>query len=229
MRLPLRARVQLSKLPGPILSVLLTNGVNRHRLPVHAQPMPETTLQTLLDRRASFLAFVQRRVSDHSLAEDILQVAYMRALERSGNLREEESAVAWFYAVLRNAVIDHFRHRASESSAIDRWASELGLSSEAEPAAADPSARTFICGCIEQVLPTLRPAYAEVLREVDLAEVPLAEFARRHKLKPGNAAVRAHRARAALRRELARTCGSCSVHACLNCVCKRPRFAAELS
>ena len=181
--------------------------------------MSNATLQTLLDRRASFLAFVQHRVDDRSLAEDILQAAFVRALEQSGTLREESSAVAWFYSVLRNAVIDHHRRHTSESTAMDRWASELGLT-EGEPATVDNHARKFICGCIEHVLPSLRPAYAEVLREVDLAEMPLADYARHHSLTPGNAAVRAHRARAALRRELARTCGACSLHACLDCVCK---------
>ncbi|MGD0649437.1 MAG: sigma-70 family RNA polymerase sigma factor [Acidobacteriaceae bacterium] len=183
--------------------------------------MSSPTLQSLLDRRERFLAFVQSRVHDHAFAEDILQVAYIRALQKSGTLREHESAVAWFYSVLRNAVIDHYRHRTSEAAAMDRWVSELGLSGpNAEPSTADIPARTLVCGCIQHVLPNLRPSYAEILREVDLADASLADFARRHQLTAGNAAVRAHRARTALRRELARTCGACSVHACLDCVCK---------
>jgi RNA polymerase sigma-70 factor (ECF subfamily) len=190
--------------------------------------MNETTLNTLLERRARFLAFVQQRVTDAVLAEDILQAAYVRALEAASGLRAQESAVSWFYRVLRNAVIDHYRRRATESAAMYRWALEFGLS---DAAAGDPaataSARHFVCGCIEHVLPSLRPAYAEVLREVDLAEMPLAEFARHHQLTAGNAAVRAHRARAALRRELVRTCGACSVHACLECVCKEPQRTAR--
>ena len=183
--------------------------------------MSDTTLQTLLDRRAGFLAFVQRRVADAALAEDILQAAYMRALERSGSLREDDSAVAWFYSVLRNAVIDFYRRRATESKAMDGWAAELGLA-DGELAAPDASTRTFICGCIAHVLPTLKPAYAEILREVDLEEESLSVFAKKHELTAGNAAVRAHRARAALRRELARVCGACSIHTCLDCCCKAP-------
>jgi RNA polymerase sigma-70 factor (ECF subfamily) len=179
-------------------------------------------LDNLLDRRSAFLSFVQRRVDDRALAEDILQSAYVRALESAGGLRRQESAVAWFYSVLRNAVIDHFRSRASESSALERWAFELehDAPSASQSPAPDAFAQDLVCGCIEHLLPTLRPAYAEVLREVDLAEQPLSSFAARHKLTAGNAAVRAHRARAALRRELARVCGACSLHACLNCTCK---------
>jgi RNA polymerase sigma factor (sigma-70 family) len=181
--------------------------------------MSEATLQTLLDRRAAFLGFVQRRVSDPALAEDILQAAYMRAVATSDTLRENESAVAWFYTVLRNAVIDSYRRGASESKVLDHWASDVEV---AEVAAPDEPTRQFICGCIAQVIPTLKPAYAEILQEVDLQEHPLADFARTHNLTAGNAAVRAHRARAALRRELARVCGACSLHACLDCVCKQP-------
>lgn len=180
--------------------------------------MSTNSLTTLLERRASFLGFVQRRVGDRALAEDILQAAYVRALEHMGSLREEQSATAWFYSVLRNAVIDHHRRRTTESGALSRLAIELGSE---EPSTPDASTQKFVCGCIAHVLPTLRPAYAEVLREVDLEEAPLGDYARRHGLTNGTAAVRAHRARAALRRELARFCGACSVHACLDCVCKQ--------
>jgi len=179
--------------------------------------MSDATLQTLLDRRAGFLAFVHRRVADPALAEDILQTAFVRALERSAGLRKDESAVAWFYSVLRNAVVDHYRRRATENKVIEPWADGLDAGAAAPP---DASTRTFVCGCIEHVLPTLKPAYVEVLREVDLEEMSLVLFAKKHELTPGNAAVRAHRARAALRRELARVCGACSIHACLDCCCK---------
>jgi RNA polymerase sigma-70 factor (ECF subfamily) len=181
--------------------------------------MSTQSLTTLLERRASFLGFVQRRVGDRALAEDILQAAYVRALEHIGSLREEQLATAWFYSVLRNAVIDHHRRSTTESGALSRLAVELGSE---EPSTPDASTQKFVCGCIAHVLPTLRPAYAEVLREVDLDEASLGEYARKHGLSTGNAAVRAHRARAALRKELARFCGACSVHACLDCVCKRP-------
>jgi RNA polymerase sigma factor (sigma-70 family) len=179
--------------------------------------MSDATLQTLLDRRAGFLAFVQRRVSDPELAEDILQASFVRALERSGSLRQDESAVAWFYSVLRNAVIDHYRRRATESKMVDAWATDFEVEGVSAP---DASTRKFICGCIQHVLPTMKPTYAEILREVDLEEASLTSFAKKHELTPGNAAVRAHRARAALRRELAKVCGACSVHACLDCCCK---------
>jgi RNA polymerase sigma factor (sigma-70 family) len=148
----------------------------------------------------------------------------MRALEKSATLREEESAVAWFYSVLRNAVTDTFRRSTTESTAMERFAREIG-----DTVVEHGSTETFICGCIAQVLPTLRPAYADLLRDVDLGNMPLTEFAAAHGISSSNAGVRAHRARAALKKELARTCGACSLHACLDCVCKMPEAAEGIA
>ncbi len=58
--------------------------------------MTEATLSSLLDLRHKFLGFVQRRVNDPATAEDILQTAYVRSLGSAGQLRDNDSAVAWF-------------------------------------------------------------------------------------------------------------------------------------
>ena len=177
--------------------------------------MTERTFDSLLDLRQRFLSFLERRVDDRAIAEDILQAAYLRALEAKGRLREEESAVAWFYRILRNAVIDHYRRRTTEGSALERWAREL----ESMPAL-EPQLQETTCQCIAGALELIAPAYAELLREVDLSERSLADYANTNGITAGNAAVRAHRARAALRKQLIRCCGTCSEHGCVECTCR---------
>ena len=189
--------------------------------------MAVQTISELVDSRRDFLRFVRRRVADPGIAEDILQSAYLRAVERSSDLRQDESAAAWFYRILRNAIIDHYRRRATEASGLDRWLTEL----DASPAAMStsqgkftlvtrhPEAPSLLCRCIDAVISSLSPNYADVLREVDLEEVSLSDFASRHSITAANAAVRAHRARAALKRGLARNCGSCAKNACIDCTC----------
>jgi RNA polymerase sigma factor (sigma-70 family) len=178
--------------------------------------MPETVIQSLLDLRRQFLAFIQRRVEDRAIAEDILQTAYMRAIESGGDLRENESAVAWFYRILRNAIIDNYRRRATEGAALERWAQELETETTLNSVLEETT-----CKCIVDVLEFLTPAYASLLREVDLGETTLLAYAEAQKITPGNAAVRAHRARAALRKQLIQCCGTCSTHGCLDCTCGR--------
>jgi RNA polymerase sigma factor (sigma-70 family) len=179
--------------------------------------MASTSFNTLLDHRNQFLGFVQRRVQDAATAEDILQAAYVRALQHEGELQEQESVVGWFYRVLRNAVIDLYRRRATESKALEVWGREM----ERE-VAPGYEIRNEICVCLSRVMDTINPAYADVLRSVDLGEQRLQDFAQEHNISAANAAVRVHRARASFRKHLVRTCGACAEHGCVDCTCRKP-------
>lgn len=178
--------------------------------------MSDTSLHQLISQRKQFLAFVQRRVPDPALAEDILQGAYLRAFEHQGDLAPDESVAAWFYRVLRNAVIDSYRRRVSQDKALEAWTRELETS-------AQPSSELHdeVCACLHGLLDGLKPEYAEALRAVDLGEERVQDFAKQYNISATNAGVRLHRARAALRKQLLRTCATCAEHGCLNCTCKK--------
>ena len=185
---------------------LKTRGRERFSAPFK-KLMTEPTVNSLVDLHEQFLGFVRRRVNDGALAEDILQSAYVRSMEFASQLREAESSVAWFYRILRNAVIDHYRRRATESVALERWAKELETSS-----ALDPLLYEAACQCIAGALKRLTPAYASLLREVDLGEMAVGDYAEAHGIAPSTAHVRAHRARKSMRKELIRCCGTCATH-----------------
>jgi RNA polymerase sigma factor (sigma-70 family) len=176
--------------------------------------MTATAINGLLDQRRQFLQFVERRVGARAIAEDIIQAAYIRAMEQAETLRSDESAVAWFYRILRNAVIDHYRHRAAEDRALEQWAKDLAIENQF-----DVPTEQIICQCINNVLDRLKPAYSEIIREVDLTENTLESFAKKSGITPGNAAVRAHRARQALKKQLILTCRTCAKHGCIDCTC----------
>lgn len=166
-------------------------------------------------RHGEFLRFVERRVLDRQAAEDILQAAYARAVAQGESLRSVESADAWFYRILRNAVIDYYRHRAVEGRVM------TALEEEMDAPATAAEDKPNICSCMQRAIDTLHPAYAAVLREVELSDAvdSLDTFARRNGITNGNAAVRAHRARKALEKSLRHTCGSCAGAGCLDCTC----------
>lgn len=175
--------------------------------------MQSAAISDLVLQRSQFLRFVERRVGSRDAAEDILQAAYVRAVEQALHVRKEESAVAWFYRILRNAVIDHYRHQSAEDRALARWAQDL-----ATDATPDPKTREIVCACIGKIIPTLKPSYREILREVELAGSSLESFARAAGITAANAAVRVHRARLALKKQMILVCG-CSSHGCVNCDC----------
>ena len=171
-------------------------------------------IQRLVDSHRQFLAFLERRVESRAVAEDILQSAFVRGLERGADVRDEESAVAWFYRVLRNAVIDHYRHRASTERALEGWGKEF-IAHEAPRA----ELQQAICACISDLVGTLKPEYQQAIRIMDLDEGSLKDLAEQSGITAGNAAVRVHRAREALRKQVRTVCGSCAEHGCLDCHC----------
>src|SRR6185312_8585964 len=172
-------------------------------------------IQRLVDSHRQFLAFLQARVESRAAAEDILQTAFVRGLERGADVRDEESAVAWFYRILRNAVIDHYRHRAATGRALEGWGKEM-VTHEAPEA----DLKQEICQCVSGLLETLKPDYQAALRIIDLEEGSLNDLAEQAGITSGNAAVRVHRAREALRKQVRTACGSCADHGCLDCHCK---------
>jgi hypothetical protein len=72
----------------------------------------------------------------------------------------------------------------------------------------------------------LKPEYAEALQQVELDGLPVKDYAERTGVTANNAAVRIFRARAALREQVRRSCGTCADHGCLDCT--RPRQDALL-
>jgi RNA polymerase sigma-70 factor, ECF subfamily len=183
--------------------------------PESSGSLSPAAIQRLVDSHRQFLAFLERRVESRAVAEDILQSAFVRGLERGAEVRDEESAVAWFYRVLRNAVIDHYRHRASTERALEGWGKEF-IAHEAPPA----ELQQAICACISDLVGTLKPEYQQALRIMDLDEGSLKDLAEQSGITAGNAAVRVHRAREALRRQVRTVCGSCAEHGCMDCRCK---------
>lgn len=172
-------------------------------------------LDALLELRQKFLGFLERRMNDRDLAEDILQAAYLRALDAENRPADDVSSVAWFYRILRNAIIDHHRRQSTEHSALERWAKELETQSQP-----DPGLEQTVCACFALLLDRMPTGYSSLLRSVDLGEESLSDYARQQGITAGNAAVRAHRARFALRKLLLKCCGACGDHRCLDCTCK---------
>ena len=183
-------------------------------------PIDEGVVATLVGNHRQFLSFLEARVSSRAVAEEILQAAFVRAVEKGASLQESESAVAWFYRLLRNALIDHYRRGATEARAIEAQARETDESFELE-------LRDQVCACMNRLLPTLKPEYGEMIRRVDLQDTPLATVAADLGITQNNATVRLHRARQALKQRLERSCGTCASHGCLDCTCGEPGGGCE--
>lgn len=176
-----------------------------------SSPAHDHALLVLLAKeRPRLLAFVRKRVRSGADAEDLLQQALTKAVSSLGGVRDESKLLAWFYRVLRNTISDHHAEWARREEKLELLAREA---SEAPPEDA------AVCGCSLGVLAQLPPAYAAILRQIDIEEEPLAEVAQQLAITPTNAKVRLFRARRALREALRAYCGTDSAKACLSCDC----------
>jgi RNA polymerase sigma-70 factor (ECF subfamily) len=169
--------------------------------------------QALAEARPRWVAFVRSRVPSDLDADDVVQRALTRATRNADRLRDATRLVPWFYRILRRGIADALAARAKDAvvEGVESM-DDLPLPpADTEIAAA--------CACVAGLLDGLRPEYAEVLRRVVLEDESLREAAQDLAITENNAAVRLHRARTALRRELESCCGVSSLRACLDCTC----------
>jgi RNA polymerase sigma-70 factor (ECF subfamily) len=171
---------------------------------------------TLLENHRAFLRYLERRVGDRALAEDILQDAFAKVVARPDQAPDGEAVVPWFYRTLRNAAIDQFRRRGAAERAHDAFARELETH---ELPTEDMEAE--ICACVSRLAATLKPEYAEALDAIEVGGTPVKAYAEAKGLSANNAAVRVFRAREALKKRVSESCGTCAEHGCINCTCKQ--------
>ncbi len=170
--------------------------------------------RALVENHREFLRFLERRVGRRDVAEDILQEAFARGLERAPQLRDGEAVVPWFYRTLRNATVDYFRRSGSADRALAQFAEEIDSSEEPVETIQDE-----VCRCVTRLAETLKPEYADALKRIEVDGVSVIDFAEEKGISKSNAAVRVFRAREALRRQLAVSCGTCAQHGCFACTC----------
>lgn len=187
---------------------------------VHVAEQP-AALAALLGNRRAFLRYLQGRVSDRALAEDILQEAFAKVIAQPGHAPANEAIVPWFYRTLRNAAVDEFRRRGAIDRAYQAFAREL----DRHEAPAD-DLTTEICACVSRLAAMLKPEYAEALQAIEVAGTSVKAFAEQKGLSPSNAAVRVFRAREALKKRVTESCGMCAEHGCVNCTCTHASSSA---
>lgn len=161
------------------------------------------------------MAFAARHVGTEA-AEEIVQASFAKAVERAPQLSAPESARAWLYRILRNAITDHRRRQRAERRATDAF--------EAEPRPEAPSFERAprACQCVLRAMETLKPEQHVAIRRIEIEASTVKDFAAEQRIQPNNAAVRVFRAREALKKKVMATCGACAEGGgCFDCTCAR--------
>lgn len=184
-----------------------------HRAPLSTQWVAEA-----LQAHASALRrFVAARVRPSDV-DDVLQMAALRAVERSGSIEEPERILSWLYRVHRNIIIDLQRKHSRQEKLAGAAATDF-------PGQSAPEA-SIPCDCSLVQAQRIKPSYAAVLHLVDAGEASLTEAAAQLNISTSNAYVRLHRARKALRAAMREHCGVESLRDCIDCKCIVDRCCA---
>jgi len=168
-----------------------------------------TVAAALGEHAGAFAGFVRARAASADV-DDILQMAALRAVERASTLDDPARVLAWLYRLHRNAIVDAARARGRRERLVEPVA---------EPLAAREPAIDATCGCSLRQAQALSPSYAAILQLTQLAGESIAGAAAELHVSVGNATVRLHRARRALRARMYEHCGVSSVAECLDCRC----------
>jgi len=193
----------------------------RHKRHKAAEPseMAAAVRRALVESRRDLLKFLRRRLHSHDEAEEVLQRFILKALERSGDLRDVRTVRGWLGRVLATTVVDHQRAAATRRRR-EHGVDPVVLANMAETLIEpDEEIDDAVCQCLYKLLPTLKAEYAAVIWRVDLLGEPRDRVAVSLGITLNNVTVRLHRARQALKQRLEQMCHICVIHGFLDCQC----------
>jgi RNA polymerase sigma factor (sigma-70 family) len=169
----------------------------------------EPVLQEL---RNQVLIQLRRKGLSASESEEVFQNAALKAIESIDTVRNADKIENWFRVVLRNELNDHFRSRQKEQRLRDEalLQAEIPQTDEAESA---------FCACGIQLLGSLGPDYRSALEAVVLEELSIREAAAKLGVSENLVKVRIHRAKAAMKVELEKSCGMKTLADGADCDC----------
>src|SRR3546814_573063 len=124
----------------------------------------------LTECRPEFLRFFRSRLSRPEDAEDAFQDFCLKVIRAAQAPGDGGKVDAWLRRVLRNTLTDYYRRRATRQRA------EAAYEVEAPEPVIQPGAdqQDNQCRCVRDLVPTLRPDYAEIIHSADPEQEPRA-------------------------------------------------------
>ncbi len=112
-------------------------------------------------------AFIAKRVSDQSHAEDVLQDVFVRVHRQLESVNDPRRIVSWIYQITRNAIIDYYRKPGR------RYEIPAGLSVDIEAFGGEPQEESGdsgleLAGCLRPMIERLSQDYRDAIMLVEI-------------------------------------------------------------
>jgi RNA polymerase sigma-70 factor, ECF subfamily len=145
---------------------------------------------TYRELRGELKGFINKRVNDKSIAEDILHDVFLKAHSNIDNLKDTSKLNSWIYQITRNSITDYYRTKKINSDIED-----YDIDDKTEETTAlkklEPSVRSFL-----RYLP---PIYREAIVLTDFKGMSQKSLAQRLNLSVSAVKSRVQRARVMLK------------------------------
>jgi RNA polymerase sigma-70 factor (ECF subfamily) len=134
-------------------------------------------------------AFVNSKVKDRSLAEDIVQEVFIKVHTKSHQVNEPEKLSGWIYRVASNTVTDHFRKdKKRQLQPVD-----------VETDGGEHEFNECVARCLRILMSTLPDKYREALELTEFENLSQSHLAKRLAISHSGARSRVQRARKMLK------------------------------
>ena len=157
------------------------------------------TNQVWREYRQQLYRFILKRVSDPTVAEDLVQDVMVKMLTHRDSLRDEAKLRPWFYQITRNAITDYYRARRQVAELPD----DLVV---AETETDESVSQELAECCIRPFIADLPAPYQEAVLLSEIEGLTQAEVAKRQGISLSGAKSRVQRGRRMLKGALLQCC-----------------------
>jgi len=135
--------------------------------------------------------FVNSRVKNKSIAEDIVQDVFIKVQSNARQLKDARKISSWIYQITRNMIADHFRNNARKALPIPMdWESD------------QQEFNDCVARCLKVLMSTLPEKYRRALELTDLENLSQLELSKKLNISYAGARSRVQRGRKMLRDKL---------------------------
>lgn len=147
----------------------------------------------------SLRSYLRRRVPDATLAEDLLQEIFVKALTSQRSGRRIDNLTGWLFAAARTTLADYYR-------AIGHPTQELDENMPEPEQVEDLRLHTEVASCLKVFINELPPIYRDTLVAAELEGETMRSIAERQGISESAIKSRASRGRAMLKEKLLECC-----------------------
>ncbi len=143
--------------------------------------------------------FILSRISDHSVADDILQDVFIKIHTKIDTLKDHKKLRSWMYQITRNTIIDYYR-KHKDTFELPETLKEI------EDETQDDAVMNELASCVKPFIDSLPDTYREALQFTEIEGMTQKDLGERLGISLPGAKSRVQRGRTKIKDMLMECC-----------------------